>query len=327
MKRASLLCLSGLGFCGVMSWMAIATTRADNDNSVYTETDADGVPISVTHPELKPATDAQIAAQRRQLERAAWDKDWLMRAYQKQLQARAASGNDSNNLYFQLTSNKELARASGLPDLSSTKSAATPSDTVHSDFNSSTSATNKLPSGAPAETHLARPSYQPFISPLSSPEAAGLHNFYSSLPVTMLPPLSGTNPVAPAPSAVTAKEDPDSNAIETPGMLAAEKNKGADLTLDILPGETLQQAKAHQDNNSQLTPPSALTVDQLHKQQANSLSVAGPPRALPVTASTPPQVNKPIPIDDSDAPTPASKLTPISPVRSPISNPYDILNR
>ena len=69
-----------------------------------------------------------------------------------------------------------------------------------------------------------------------------------------------------------------------------------------------------------------MSAAQLHKEQAAALSVPGASTTAQTAAPAPLSV-KTVPIEDPNAPLPVSKVPPINPVRSPIANPYDILNR
>ena len=101
----------------------------------------------------------------------------------------------------------------------------------------------------------------------------------------------------------------------------------ADLTLDILPGESIEKARAHQDNfKAELALP--MDADQLHRQQAATTKPATVAKAAtdkPAQPTPPPDPTKPA--DDPDAPTPVSQVPQINPVRAPIANPFDILRR
>jgi hypothetical protein len=323
-----------------MVGLFVVTTRASADPTAsapaadpYTQYDPDGVPLSVTRPQPKRYSEEDLKAIHKQQEKAALDKNWLLRNYEQQLRTRAAakpSGEQDANLYYQLSSNKELAKLAGLPALDSdSQDSTTPYRTgaVHSGQGSVTlraDASSAATSGSPSHGNL----FKPLITPLSAPDAAGLHNFYSSLPVAMASPLAGSLPKTPP--MLNADQSQNSSDIETPGMVAAEKdplmnNKNiSDLALDILPGESIEQAKAHQDNNTKLELPLPMDANQLHKAQAAALGVPGAPITAPTAAPTP---VKPVPIDDEDAPLPVSKAPQINPVRAPIANPYDILNR
>ena len=312
-----------------------ASDPADNPYAPYTKSDADGVPLSVTQPQSRRFSPEEIRAIRKLQEQAALNKNWLLRTYEQQLQAHAAansSGEQDANLYYQLSSNKELAKLAGLPPLdigtqdSKTpyRIGATPSDQPAVKLRGDASST--ATGDSPSHGNL----FKPLVTPLSAPEAAGLHNFYSSpfLPFSTSASLPGSPPKPPP--APSADQSQDSSDIETPGMIAAEKNpltdtSAPDLTLDVLPGESIEHAKAHQDNNTTLLElPLPMDANQLHKAQALALSVP----SLPNTAQTPaPAPVKAVPINDEDAPLPVSKIPQINPVRAPIANPYDILNR
>ncbi len=73
-----------------------------------------------------------------------------------------------------------------------------------------------------------------------------------------------------------------------------------------------------------------MDADQLHKQQAATLSVNGTsPVAKTATATT--ATTKPVkvvdPMEDPEAPIPVNRQPQINPVRAPIASPFDILNR
>jgi len=99
-----------------------------------------------------------------------------------------------------------------------------------------------------------------------------------------------------------------------------------DLTLDVLPGETPEQAKAHQDGNLKLELPLPMDANQLHQQQASTLSIPGATKTAQAATPTPAPA-KPASTDDEDAPLQVNKAPVINPIRPAIANPYDILNR
>jgi len=300
--------------------------------------DPDGVPLSVSHPDAQ-LSDTDLAAYRQQLQQAALDKDWLLRDYEQELQHNAKtnpSNNQSNNLYYQLSTNKDLAKLAGLENLDTESQESTTS--VHP------GAVLSGPSAVTLRSDASQPQFggpvshaslfQPLVTPLGATEAAGMHNFYTSLPLSMPSPLAADIPQAVASS--SADEALDTTDLDTPGMVAAQKDPvedttSADLSLDILPGETPGQARAREENNNNLELPLPMDADQLHKAQDASLSATTPgtsntltKTAAPLNA-TPPANNAAA--QDPEAPTPVSKLTPISPVRAPIASPYDILDR
>jgi hypothetical protein len=331
MKIARYVSIGMLGLFVVATGASADPSDSIPDVNPYTQFDPDGIPLAVTHPQPQRLSQAQIDAIHKQQEQSVLDKNWLLRNYEKQLQVRAANSpeDQSANLYYQLSSNKDLAKLAGLPALDSddrdratayltgTPPSVRGSGTMRAD------APSAATSGLPSHAHF----FKPLITPLSAPEAAGLHNFYSSLPVSMPSPISrGPPQMPPAPKKDQSQNFSD---IETPGLVAAERNpltdaSAPDLTLDLLPGESIEKAKARQDDNNMLELPLPMDADQLHKKQAAALSVPGAPK----TAQPPtPAPVKAVPIDDENAPLPVSKEPQINPVRSPIANPYDILNR
>jgi hypothetical protein len=332
MKTARYASIAMLFFCVVTAGANADPSASDSDTTTvnpYTQFDPDGIPLSVTRPQAKPLSPAELAAWRKEQSQAALDKNWLLRNYEQQLRARAGKSPDeqSMNLYYHLSSNKDLAKLAGLPAIdedgqdstASYRTGASPADRGSIALRADTPNNN-----GPA-THGAV--FKPLITPLSMSNAAEQRSFYSSLPIAMPSPISsGYSQTPPTPQ---TKQAPVSSDLEMPGMVAAEKNplldsRISDLTLDMLPGESLEHAKAHQDNNAKLELPLPMDANQLHKTQAGSLTARGVANTAPTPTPAP---AKPVPANDEDAPLPVSKTPPISPVRSPIANPFDILNR
>ena len=333
MKIAHYTWMGTLGFFVVATQASADSTVSEPTDNPYTQTDADGVPLAVTHPQAQRLSQAQIDAIHKQQEQAALDKDWLLRDYEKQVEARAAKSSEdqSANLYYQLSSNKELAKLAGVPALDSDDQES--ATAYRTGAPPSSQGSGALRGAAYSATGSAFRShanlFQPLITPLSAPDVAGLHNFYSSPPLSMASPISGGLPQTPP--APKTDQYRDSSDLETPGMVAAEKNPltdaGApDLTLDILPGETIERTKARQNDSNKLELPLPMDADQLHQEQAATLNVPGVPNAAQ-TATPAPAPVKAVPIDDENAPLPVSKAPQINPVRPSIANPYDILDR
>ncbi len=302
------------------------TTASDNSPNPYTQYDADGIPISIMHPHASQPSAAYVDAMRKQQQQENLDRNWLLRGYEQQLKSRAAANSaddQDTNLYYELSSNKELAKLAGLPDLGTDDDSTSPyrAGGVRSPSSLALRSDSTSAGSRPGHGNF----FRPLITPLSAPDAAGLHNFYTSQPYAMQSPFANILPKAtPAPKA-NPGQDSD---LETPGLVSTDKNSdadSADLSLDILPGESVEEAKARQqDSSSLLQLPLPADADQLHKEQA--LAFKGPSAAngSPQKASPPVKV---VPIEDPEAPIPVSKEPQINPVRSPIANPYDILNR
>lgn len=309
------------------------------DDSAYAQDDADGVPLVVRQRQPQQLSPEQIEAIHKRQGQAAQDKDWLVRGYEQQLQTHPAvnSAQDQNsNLYYELGANKELAKLAGLPVLSldgadsaSTVSsrAGTPSSEQGTNLRSDDSSTEAAP------TH--DPLFRPLFSSSAAPKASGSHSLYSPLSFSLTPTISffGKQTPRTRPQPKTDQSD-DSSDLDTPGLVAAEKDplmdmSNTDLTLNVLPGETADEAKARQESNNTVELPLPMDADRLHEAQAAALSVPGAPTGTnpAQTQPTVPPIVKPVQVDDQDTPLPVSKVPPINPVRSPIANPYDILDR
>jgi hypothetical protein len=323
-----------------------ATVMTSPEDAPTVHYDPDGVPLAVTEKQPRRATPEQIAAYRKEMAKAAADKDWLLRAYEKQLQTHEAAGTTATefsnaNPYAEFSANKDLAKLAGLPDLQDDDADEKPLPRTGNDASDHSSAglhpgSSPLSTRAPASQPFGSSFLRPMITPLSAPDAAGLSNFYSSLPVAGLTPYYATDPSTPAPPvparASVVPDDTADHDIDTPGMIAAEKDPLADpntsdLTLDVLPGESVEHAKAHQDNTDALLQlPQAMDADEFHRAQESELNPPVPKNAL-ANQSAAPTPAPPKPADDYDAPVPISKFPTIAPVHAPIANPYDILNR
>ncbi len=122
--------------------------------------------------------------------------------------------------------------------------------------------------------------------------------------------------------------------LETPGMVASKDDPNAqinapDLTLDVLPGETVAQAKADRARETSIRPPEPMSVEQLRQSLLPSAALpATPSDGITNTASSiPPPAPAYSPETDPSAPVPVSRQPVINPVHAPIANPFDILNR
>jgi hypothetical protein len=332
MKMARYLPVVMLGLFAMTRGASADPTSPDSSSSdptadnPYTQSDPDGVPLSVTHPEARPLTQEDIAAINKQKAQEELNKNWLLRDYEQQLKAHAAksSGEQDTNLYYQLSSNKDLAKLAGLPTLGSDSEDSTTAyqaSAIRANPGSITlrpDASSATMNGSQSHGDL----FKPLVIPLSAPAAEGLHNFYSSQPGSLAPSFGGNSrqtPPAPKPD-----QSLDTSDMETPGMVAAEKNP--DMTLD-LPGESIEQTKTHEDNTAKLELSLPMDATQLHKEQLTVLHVPGVLNTTqpPTTATTPPVPV--VPIEDPNAPLPVNNEQQINPVREPIANPFDILDQ
>ena len=242
--------------------------------------------------------------------------DWLLRAYEEQLQARSlADGqSQSNNLYNEITSDPQLAKAAGLTPITPTQLPAaanlragtgngSPGLTLRSDS----------PSPGSAKTNFAQSAgstFNPVLAPLDQNEAAALHSLFTSLPVF------SNNASTPADPAAG-----DPGALDIPGMTAAESDptKRADLDLDLdrLPGESdaVDQPQSHHD--LALAMPMRDSAQAQKTQDAATLA-PGQRKTAPPTPINP-LLLKPV---ESDT---AHMVPDPPPVRGQVDDPYDIL--
>ena len=334
MKIARYLSISMVGIFVVSTGASADPSVPDPADNPYLQVDPDGVPLTVTQGQNVRLSAEDQEAIRKEEQKAASDKNWLLRNYEHQLQIHAAadsSQGENTNLYYQLSTNKALAKLAGLPELT-VDDQNSPSAYRIGASPASPGSTNLRPdtaSGSANDSVWNGDLFKPLVKPLSAPEASGLHDFYASLPTSMASPISGGS--APATPAQVEDQSQDSTDIETPGMVAAEKDplmdpSATDLTLDVLPGESVEQAREEEADRSKLELPEAMDANQLHKSEAAALSAPSAQNTSQTPAPAP-VAAKAVPVNEEDAPLPVSKEPPINPVRSPIANPYDILNR
>jgi hypothetical protein len=330
MKKTQRLWHSVLGLLLVATGAAAApASDSSGAENIYSQLDPDGIPLSVTQGQPKKPTQAEIDDYHKQVDQAALNKNWLLRSYehQKELRNKANGSSDQTaNLYFQISSNKALAKLAGLPEAAPNGASLK----TGADSGASSAALRKDPALDAARNPSSINSLsRPLIAPLSSNPSAS--NFGAPPPLLMTSPFGGILPQASSPASTRTAQSLDTSDLETPGMTAEKTDplagmSSADLTLDILPGESIQEARAHQDNfKAELSLP--MDADQLHKQQtaATKPTTVKAPTAKTADTTAPQAQTKPE--DDPNAPMPVSQVPQINPVRAPIANPFDILHR
>jgi len=335
MKKARCVSVAVLGL--LVSAFTLKADSADSNSSTpdsasnpYTQYDADGVPLALTKPQGPRLSQEDIDDLHREQVEAARNKDWLLRGYEKQLQSHASTeGEDmSSNLYYELSTNKELAKLAGLPDLAPDDQDSLPTFRTGVPQQGHESSSLRSDATRTSAISLIGQGFHPLVTPLSAPEAGGLHDFNSSSLSVVAPFYAISTPSTPLASKPVDNSDEPAD-IDTPGAIAAKNDPLADpamsdLTLDVLPDESIEHAREHQDNYNAMQLPEPMDADQLHKTQAASLAAPNAQNA----AKTPPAPPVPAaPIEDPEAPTPVSKLPQINPVHAPIANPFDILDR
>ena len=326
MKSTQCLRRIMLGLFLVTTGAVAAPASSDSDENPYSQLDPDGVPLAVTQGQSAKPTQADVEAAQKQQQQEAANKNWLLRAFeqQQQLHNKAnGAGDQGPDLYYQLSSNKDLARLAGLPldenpDSDSLKTGVNQPGENSAQLRKDPAA--QAAAGSNPQIDLSKP----LISPLDSPVVTSVS---SPLPYAMTSPLASLLPqTPPAPKAEETQEIAD---LDTPGMVAEKKDPTAnisdpDLTLDVLPGESIDDARAHQDANSKAELSLPMDADQLHRQEAAAVALPVAPKAPQTSQPAPTPVPvKPDPADDPDAPMPVSQVPQITPVRAPIANPFD----
>jgi hypothetical protein len=281
-------------------------------------------------PETAARTDSEearaAAAKKRQAKEDA--DNWLVNAYEQQLQAHATADgqSDKNNMYARIAADPEMAKLAGISSTTSNSDSTSLSETsnssktldLHTGLSSGDSGLSLRPDPTLRDSSIPAPavtSFQPLITPLSSTEAAGLHNFYGDI---------GTSSSSDSSASITpAADEREAGMLDTPGMTAAASNPNLsteeDFTLGLLPGETPGEQKEHHDLSLELPPTG--NIQRLQKQDLAMLSVPGQKPKTVVPASVNAAPVKPPPSDTSEM------VPDVSPIRARVDDPFDILNR
>jgi hypothetical protein len=281
-------------------------------------------------PETTARTDSEEARTAAAKKHKAKDDadNWLVNAYEQQLEAHATADgqSDKNNMYARIAADPEMAKLAGISSIAldgDSASMSVPSNSsktldLHTGLSSGNSGLMLRPDPTLRDSSIPAPavtSFQPLITPLSSTEAAGLHNFYGDI---------GVNASSDVSASITpAADERDAGMLDTPGMTAAAKNPNLsteeDFTLGLLPGETPGEERVHHDLALELPPTG--NVQRLEKQEIVALSVPGQKPKTVVPASVNAAPVKPPPSDTSEM------VPDVSPIRARVADPFDILNR
>jgi len=263
------------------------------------------------------------------------EANWLLYGYQEAQRLNSPSPqteDDKNNPYAQIAADKDLAKLAGLPAHDSTKSTTTPdlhADATNPGKNSLTLREDpSLKSNGRDKPNLHNEKYKSFITPLSNFLNFGSHSSSDNNFIPLSPDADSKK--------ITPYSDPDKKTVneddftmDTPGMTAAINNPTLDnrlnwnSSMDMLPGESFDHAKTHQDFYMAGELPSGSSTLQLQDVQKKSLRA---PQALGVSE---PITISPLLLNPPTAPPAISKPGPISttPVRPRIADPHDFLNR
>ena len=258
----------------------------------------------------KPDPAAEAAAKQQQITKQQQQKDWLLRSYEQQLQSHNAN---PGNLYYQISTDKDLAKIAGLPLITITESAsvkATPNPGSNG-LNLRTDSTPSTPSTPPGRI-------KPIATTMSN--FANLHNSFA-IPTSGLQQY-GPKMVAAPPTAPPATSNTFD--LDTPGMVASGKSPLLDtdttLTLDLLPGESPSAAKAHRENTNLLELPKTTHVAQWQDLENNALRAPGSIKTAPSVPLNP------ILLKLANEPPPVTAPPP-SPIRNPVADPRAISYR
>jgi hypothetical protein len=315
--------LSILGVAWALSAADVVGAPAptgDTDNP-YSQFDPDGVPLAIAQPSMRKRggpTEADMQNARKREEQAVVDSNWLLSAYEEQLRLHNGPASASTtDLYLKLSMNKDLAKLAGLPVTPSDPDQAQPS-------------TEEKPKARPLAALRPAPEsdslFKPFITPLSSTALGSTFTASTLFSQDSLLGFNNSAPVHPKPRA--PRVSADTTEMDTPGAVAdrdaVPEPPAADLTLDLLPGESVEHARAAAEANGQ--PAVLMNADQLHLQQSAQLKPALPKNAKPAAkVAEQPPVAKPVPPDE--LPMTVGQGAQVTPVHAPIANPFDILNR
>jgi hypothetical protein len=291
----------------------VAVSRADDPSSqVLSATDklslqdGDGTPLIISHPEAKEASPSEIAAARQRAQQAASNQDWLLNSYEQLEQKKAnASGDQSNNLYYRIASDKNLAKLAGVSpiDVPIDTSTALKTGSTGAGHNSLGLRPDTLPSNTtPSPTSP----IMPLITPLGAANAAGLHNFYSSLPA-----------IVPT----QKKTDIDPSDLDMPGKMAADSDPMAKdkLSFDSLPDDTASIKTLHDPSASRALP---LTTNMAQIQKLTDATLTAPGTVKTVTSPNVSTLQLKLAAD----PPPPKLVAPVSSGHASIANPYSILD-
>ncbi len=289
--RVILTALVGAGIFVRVNADPPAPAASQNDPTVnpHAMEDADGIPLTVTHPELLQSDPAEMDKKRKAEEKAKNDKDWLLRGYEQEMHS-AEPGNASQSFIDHVSSDRELSSMAGVPYLGDGSIAKEDLKT-----GLSSSGTISLRADPSQNDPFARAS-----SLLSKP-------FYSS--ATALPGLNSTAPLAilhdnganaPKPSVVPRPrtppprltEDSDSMALTSPGLVAQEKSEesggvSSNLTLNLPEDSNVP------DNNPASIPttlelPLKTNEERLHRQEAAmGLDALSKSKTIPIVKAVP----------------------------------------
>jgi hypothetical protein len=291
-------------------------------------------------PVTRQPTQGEIEAYLQRQAEAAKNKDWLVRGYEQQLESRLgkSDADQSSNLYYELATDKELAKLAGLPTLETPADApVAPLRTGVDDSDNGALVLREDPSQKSAKSNEPDiAAFKPLINPKDPALINTWNNPYTSLPYEASPSYDTTRLVSPGNStqdnATTADSTPKTSdvnmptAIETPGLIASQSDP---LSNDITTDPTdLSTGFSKQDSLPQdsfeLGPPKAPADTDAAQLQLKYNEALGVPGSFKNVGTQPQQVANPPMFKLPSNAEPVVQTTQPTPVRRPIADPLDI---
>jgi len=284
--------------------------------------------ISDHHAKRQSSQAAFANAEQRQKARNQEQGDWLLRGYEEQMRARNpnASKDEGTNIYYQISTDKDLAKLAGLTvfDLNNAGQKL-------GNLNMTDSSKNGLTLRSDVPSVPSSPSAFGKASSLTTKPLSWAATDYVSLHNTFAAPNPGSlQQFAPpadniAPRHPYMRQNSDPTALSTPGMTAAENDpvmgrSTATLSLNLLPGESISSAKTHEGNLTLLDAPQATNMAQLQKLENASIRAPGGFKTAPPVPLNPVLFKQ----EHEDPPVTAS---PPAPIRNQIDDPRDMTFR
>ena len=292
--------------------------RADDNPSVDDSSmwiDPDAVPKSFV-PDKPEPTPEQRAAEKKLQKKAADDRNWMMRGYQQQLEAKAKGGSKDES-DSDMAETAALARAAGLSvteysDLQSSEDAASAESTTRTPEHQAQPRTSSAAIGA----------YNPF-KPLLSTDAPSASVPFASPSPLLAPGGSSNTTLTLDQTSMNEASNRDSGDMDIPGMTAAQSSAATKDAMgmsesDLLPGES-QSAYEKSHHDLELELPLARNSDQLAKMQSDAMALPGASPKKPTSAAPAP----PPPIEPPSATS--EMVHDPSPLRAHVDDPFDIL--
>ncbi len=289
--------------------------------------------------ELTPQEQAAAVEKRQQ------EQNWLQNSYQQEVSSRAAAETGQElpgSVYDRIAADPDLARLAGIkplqtdnfskPSLKTSANSSQPILQLRPDGSS-----DDADSGAPANAKTAKKNapLKPFLTPLSAPEAAGLHDFYANLPAAETAKTAQPSQLDQLAAVMKAGDDTKTGStVDVPGLTGAQgrsesetaKADDTDLTRpasDMLPDASFAPDKKTTPASSfvaEAVAPSTASA-QLQKEQVAQMSPPRPPEVEPPAPISPLLLN---PAFDQK---PVGALSPADFSKPKIADPFDILNR